>query len=66
MGEDRIYVNDIGTIFIMTITENGAPVDISSATTKEFHFDKPNANGKFSKDAVFAGIIFAITTFEFV
>jgi len=50
---DEIHVNDIGTIFTITITENGTPVDISSATTKEFHFDMPNANGKFSKDASF-------------
>ena len=50
---DEIHVNDIGTAFTITITEDGKPVDISSATTKEFHFDKPNVDGKFTKDAEF-------------
>ena len=50
---DEIHVGDIGTIFTITITEGGSAIDISSATTKEFHFDRPNANGKFSKDAIF-------------
>ncbi len=51
---DEIHVNDVGTTFTITITENGSPMDISSATTKEFHFDKPNANGMFTKAASFA------------
>jgi len=50
---DEIHVDDIGTLFTITITEGGVPVDISSATVKDFHFDKPNANGKFNKTADF-------------
>lgn len=50
---DEIHVNDIGTVFTITITEGGSAIDISTATTKDFHFDKPSANGKFSKTAIF-------------
>lgn len=41
--ENQIHVNDIGTIFRLTITdENGTAVDISGATTKTIYFRAPD------------------------
>ena len=42
MGE--IHLDDIGTRFEVTIKDDGVVVDISSATTKEIIFKKPDGN----------------------
>jgi len=39
---DEIHKGDIGTIFRITITEAGAAVNVSTATTKTFKFTKPD------------------------
>ena len=40
---DNIHVNDIGTIFRLTMTDsNGVVLDISGATTQEIVFEKPD------------------------
>lgn len=40
---DKIFVNDIGTVFRATIKEDGAIVDVSSAiATKQFSFQPPD------------------------
>jgi len=47
---DKIHVDDIGTLFIVTIydydeaTDTDVAIDISSATTKEIHFMDPGGN----------------------
>jgi len=52
----EIHINDIGTIFEVTIVDCQVPpvfVDVSSATVlKEIHFRRPD-NTAFSRDAVF-------------
>lgn len=40
---EEIHVGDIGTKFLVTIKEGTSVVDISSATTKEIIFLKPEA-----------------------
>ena len=42
MAKEEIHVGDIGTTFGVTIKENDSIVDISSASTKEFHYKKPS------------------------
>lgn len=39
-----IHLNDIGTRFEVTISDEGNIVDISTATTKEIIFGKPDSN----------------------
>ena len=38
----NIFVGDIGTVFEATIKENGVVVDVSTATTKELLFLRPD------------------------
>lgn len=40
MANGEIHVGDVGTLLEVTVTDDGAAVDISSATTKEFKFKK--------------------------
>jgi len=35
MADEELHVNDEGTMFIFTVVEDGEPLDISSATTKD-------------------------------
>ncbi|MCE7738377.1 MAG: hypothetical protein GPJ50_03270 [Candidatus Heimdallarchaeota archaeon] len=42
MAKEEIHEEDIGTIFEVTVKEDGSVVDVSTATTKEFHFKKPS------------------------
>ncbi len=39
---DKVFVGDIGTTFRATIKEDGTAVDISTATTKQLVFEKPD------------------------
>lgn len=41
MAANEIHVNDVGTQFKLTISDNGTVVDVSSAT-KQIHFRKPD------------------------
>ena len=38
---DEIHKGDIGTLFTFTITNNGATIDLSSASTKQIIFSPP-------------------------
>ncbi len=37
-----IQLNDIGSLFIVTLKEGTSIVDLSTATVKEFYFQKPD------------------------
>ncbi len=39
---DKVFVGDIGTSFRATIKEDDTAVDISTATTKQLIFEKPD------------------------
>ena len=45
-------LNDIGTIILATIEDEGVAVDISSATVKKLYIEKPDGT-LLTKDAVF-------------
>ena len=49
---EEIHVGDIGTQFTLTISDAGKAVDLSSATTKQIIFRKPDAV-KLTKTAEF-------------
>ena len=42
MTANEIHVNDVGTKFLVTVTDGSSAVDISSATTKELIIKKPS------------------------
>ena len=42
MAANEIHVNDVGTQFLVTVTDGSSAVDISSATTKELIIKKPS------------------------
>ena len=52
MSENEIHVEDIGTVFEVEVKDGDAVVDISSATTKELVFSKPDGS-VLTKPAVF-------------
>jgi hypothetical protein len=41
---DEIHVGDVGTLFVLTISDDGAVVDLSTATTKTVVFELPNGD----------------------
>ena len=45
MAANEIHVNDVGTQFLVTVTDGSRAVDISSATTKELIIKKKLING---------------------
>lgn len=50
-----VHKNDVGTVFRLTIYENGAAMDISAATVKQIKFQKPSGtvvaqSGTFTTD----------------
>ena len=50
---DNVHIGDVGTIFRLTIKDqDGTVVDISSATTQEIIFQKPDGTS-FTKTSVF-------------
>ena len=49
-----VQLNDYGTVFRVTITDDGVAVDVSSATTKSIIF-KPPSGSKTTKTATFTG-----------
>ncbi len=48
----ELHRGDVGTVLTATVTENGVAANISTATTKEFVFQKPSGT-VVSKIAVF-------------
>lgn len=49
---DEVHVGDKGTIFRVTITENGAAVNCTSGAVKKFIFKRPDGQ-VMQRDAVF-------------
>lgn len=49
---DKIFVGDVGTIFRGTFKEDGTAIDISTATTRQIIFEKPDGL-KVTKTATF-------------
>ncbi len=45
MAANEIHLNDIGTVFELTMMDGDAVVDISSATNMEIKFQKPGPPG---------------------
>lgn len=41
MAANEVHLNDIGTVFELTMKDGDDVVDISGATTLEIHFEKP-------------------------
>lgn len=57
MNGSAIHVNDAGTTFRVTITDDDvpeAPLDLSSATTQEFRFVRPDGT-TFDRTTTFTG-----------
>ena len=52
MSANEIHVGDVGTIFEVTVMDGTAVVDISTATTKQLIFKKPDGT-LLTKDASF-------------
>jgi len=44
MTADEIHVNDVGTVFKVTIADCPTTLDVSSATTKQLKFKKPGGD----------------------
>lgn len=42
MSANEVHVGDIGTIFELTVMDGASVVDVSTATTKEIVFRKPD------------------------
>lgn len=49
---DEIHVDDIGTVFTVTLKESGSAVNVSTATTKTIKFKDPSGTAS-SKTADF-------------
>ena len=52
MAANEIHINDVGTKFLVTVTDGASAVNISSAGTKQLIFKKPSGT-KLTKAAVF-------------
>ena len=52
MAANEIHMNDVGTRFLVTVTDGTSAVDISSATTKQLIFQKPSGT-KLTKATAF-------------
>ena len=52
MAANEIHMNDVGTKFLVTVTDGTTAVDISSATTKQLIFQKPSGT-KLTKATAF-------------
>ena len=52
MAANEIHMNDVGTKFLVTVTDGTSAVDISSATTKQLIFQKPSGT-KLTKATAF-------------
>jgi hypothetical protein len=52
MAANEIHINDIGTVFTITVKDGSSVVDISSASTKQVIIKKPGGT-KLTKDSAF-------------
>lgn len=52
MADGEVRINDVGTTFKATFYDGSSIVDISSASTKQLIFQKPNGD-KLTKDGSF-------------
>ncbi len=52
MAADEIHLNDIGTVFTVTVKDGANAVDISAATTQQLIFQAPSGAKK-TKEAAF-------------
>ena len=52
MPANEIHLNDIGTKFLVTITDGSSAVDVSTASTKQIIIKKPSGS-KLTKTASF-------------
>jgi len=50
---DDVRMNEKGRKFIITLTKDGQPIDLSGATVKQIVFDKPERNGVVAVNADF-------------
>ncbi len=53
---DEVHVNDIGTIFRVTIVESGVAVDIASTTTHALLFQRPEEGVTVTQVASFTNV----------
>jgi hypothetical protein len=53
MSAGEIRVNDVGTVFELTVTDASGAVDISGATTKQISLEPPTRANKVTKAATF-------------
>ena len=53
---DEVHLNDIGTIFRVTIVESSVAVDVSSVTAKTLIFQKPDPTTSVTQSATFTGV----------
>ena len=44
MSANEVHIGDIGTIFELTVMDGASVVDVSTATTKEIVFRKPDGS----------------------
>lgn len=44
MTDNGVHVGDVGTVLVLTVTENGAIVDLSSAVSLSLKFKAPDAS----------------------
>ena len=44
MAANEIHINDVGTKFLVTVTDGTSAVNISSASTKQLIFKKPSSS----------------------
>jgi len=52
MAANEVHLNDVGTVFVVTVKDDTTAVDISAATTKQIIFMAPDG-GKLTKAATF-------------
>jgi hypothetical protein len=67
MAQDEIHLNDIGTVFTITLMDGTSIVNISAATTKIITFGKPDGTsvsqtGTFTTDGTDGKIYYTVVS----
>ena len=70
MAANEIHINDVGTKFLVTVTDGTTAVDISSATTKQLIFQKPSGTKltkatAFTSDGTYGKMQYSVVTDDF-
>ena len=70
MAANEIHMNDVGTKFLVTVTDGTSAVDISSATTKQLIFQKPSGTKltkatAFTSDGTYVKMQYSIASDDF-